>query len=181
MGSKIKLALIAFFTFFSVNAFSQACGEGTFEFRFYIPQGMNIGQMNYSVLKLENEEQVDYFRFAYIDRQLDLNRGSVIDNNIVNKFLAENPDLDEYYIYKNPDPDGFPYLKGTQPSSERVIRDGKLKFMTLETGYTPCILRVSYGEKYFYIVANLYGGCNKTTEVIVREDGTAVIAIPKDY
>ncbi|NDV68353.1 hypothetical protein [Dysgonomonas sp. 25] len=182
MGGKIRFVLLfALLSFFVPEAYSQACGGGTFTFCFYMPQGTNVDEMTYNVYRLNSEKEIDEFRFAYVDRQLDLERGSVIDNSIIDKFLKEHPDVAEFYLYKNPDPDGFPYLKGRDPAASQVVRDGKLEFMTIETGYTPCILKVNYGASYFYVVANLYGGCNRTTEIVVRDNGTAVVVIPKDY
>lgn len=133
---------------------AQLCGGGTFTFEIYTLNGKESGNINYEILPVN----MDSIKKVFQQPRFDLYRGEMINAIYVNKAVgtAEERELEKALAFRDNKRTGS-------------VKDGVLEFKTTEVVSHPCILHLSSNKKDVYILANIVGGCNRTTAVLWNE------------
>lgn len=157
MNKYLTILVISVIASFSENtpAKAQVCGGGVFTFEFYTLNGEKIKNINYEIFPVNKENVYN------IDSNLvyDLYRGTIINSEYVDRLInpAAEAALDKVLA-----------IRGNKKKG--VVKYGTIKFNTTELGYFACLLKLSSNKKDVYIVANLTGGCNRTTTILWNEN-----------
>ena len=136
--------------------FSQACGEGEFNFEFYVLNGEKIENLQFEVFPVNDEA----FKAVFTQYQQDvfwanLYHGSIIETEFAEKIVSIEKDSNLNGLLTQSDLDNSGTIKG-----------GTLWFHTYETYSTQYLLKITYDDKTTYILANLFGGCDRTSKVL---------------
>lgn len=143
MKSIYIILLICFYQF----SYSQACGGGKFVFEFYTK---NDNELSYEIAEVEIKDEKLLFE--------NLNNGVVIDSSKLKK-------IHEYKFNK----DKLPKFVSQSISSDNRIKNNELVFSTLELYNKIYLLTVCNKKNKIYILANLFGGCNRKNIVIMAD------------
>ena len=162
---KYLILLIIFTTSIS---YSQRCGGGTFIFEFYTLNGEKQENLYYEILNFDSDslkthnknDKINQATYASFVR--DYENGIIINSNMVNEIDEKNEDLVKSLNKRKVDKKG-------------VIDSGVMKFKTVETYNKPYVLKITNSKITFYILANIFGGCNRTTKVLLQDIPKIVI------
>ena len=134
---------------------AQLCGGGIFTFEFYSLSGNVLENINYEILPVNMDSVKNVSHLL----RLDLTKGEIINAGYVKNLedTLGNTKLERELAFRDNKKKG-------------AVKDGIINFKTLEGVYYPCILHLSSNKKDIYILANLVGGCNRTTAVIWNEN-----------
>jgi len=143
MKSIYIILLICFYQF----SYSQACGGGKFVFEFYT-KGDN--ELSYEIAEVEINDEKLLFE--------NLNNGVAIDS-------SKLKNLHEYKFNK----EKLPKFLSQSISSDNKIKNNELVFSTLKLYNKIYLLTVWNKKNKIYILANLFGGCNRKNIVIMAD------------
>ncbi|MFN3754029.1 hypothetical protein [Flavobacterium sp.] len=145
-----KQALLIFtILYFSINGYSQVCGEGLLTLNIYTKNGEKAKKASYEIFAV-SKELIEKFNDSD-----NWNIGRII-NNFSEQEISQNEDLDNR-LNK--------FLKNSKISKSGKFVDC-LKFRTFELVYFPVIVKISIEAKTVYILANYFGGCNREANLI---------------
>lgn len=156
----MKLKIIALLIFVTSVSYSQRCGGGTFLFEFYILNGQKQEQLQYEIFefdlsKVDNgNDKIREETYASFVR--DYENGIIINYKIGDEIGDKSDKLVNFLTKKKVNKKGN-------------IDNGVLQFKTIETYNKPYILKISNSKITFFIVANIFGGCNRTTKIILKQ------------
>ncbi|PAM92757.1 hypothetical protein B4N84_21745 [Flavobacterium sp. IR1] len=156
----MKKYLILLITFITSIAYSQRCGGGTFEFEFYTLNIEEREKLQYEILNFDNDWLIkqNYDRATYARFVRNYQDGIIVKSNMVNEIETDEntEDLVKLLDRRGIDKKGY-------------IDNGVLKFQTAETYWEPYVLKISNTKVTFFILANLFGNCSRTTKVVVKK------------
>lgn len=171
---KILCLLVMMLCLYGKGA-AQLCGSGTFTFKFYVLNNAATTTLHYEILsatpqtiseiiagdtldfyttdkdKLLTEYSPELYNHTYF--------GEIINRQAVEKILNKT-------VAPPFDTSGFQRLHLKKIAINGTIKKGILQFPTAELFSRPYLLKVTDGKKHIYILANLFGGCNRTAQLI---------------
>jgi len=153
---KIVCLGIVFIILFTSMVFSQACGSGEFNFEFYILNEEKIENLNFEVLPVSEDAIGEVFtKYQQDVFHANMYFGSVVKSEDAEKIISLEKDANLDGLLTNSELD----------NSGRIIR-GIITFSTFETLNSRYLLKITYDDKTVYILANLFGGCDRTSKVL---------------
>ncbi|OXA93480.1 hypothetical protein [Flavobacterium hercynium] len=148
----MKKIFLIILLFIIVKSYSQACGSGIFKIEFYVVNEEKE-KLTYEVIDLND----DNLNVLMSDNKIEsIYNGIIINTELINE-LNLSKSTSEQLPFKN-----ILERRGT-------ISKGKLEFKTRELSNKISLLKIKTNKYVFYIMANLFGGCNRTTFVILGE------------
>lgn len=165
----ILLIIITFYG--NSNAFAQACGQGLFFFEIYTLDGEKENDINYEVFPINKDSLKSIYREEILD-QFNYNayNGTIIQSEeairIIDTTEIGRKELNQV-------------IKLNMHKNDRVtsgkFKNGQILFHTYETYRPLFLLKVSSKNKEVYILANVYGGCDRTSIIIWNDRPQIVI------
>lgn len=149
-------------------SYSQRCGGGTFIFEFYVLNEKKIENLRYEILNFDSESLKAFDDIAKINQPKyasfvrDYEGGIILNSNMIIENDKRNEDLIRYLTKRKIDKKG-------------IIYNGLIKFQTSENYNKPYILKIINNQITFYILANLFGGCDRTTKILLQDIPRIVI------
>lgn len=148
----MKKCIVVILLLMMVNSYSQACGSGIFKIKFYVLNEQKQ-KLTYEIIDLDEDSLKD---FMIENMNLSIYNGLIINSELINKFNFKKPKSDE-----------LPY-KNTLKRKGNVFK-GILEFKTKELSSTISLIKIKANQNVFYILANIFGGCNRTTKILLQE------------
>jgi hypothetical protein len=158
MKKLVQIAVVVLVVIFSFESlvFSQACGEGELYFEFYVLNGEKIENLQYEVISVSEEAIEKVFtKYQFDVLHANMYFGSVINEEDAEKIIS---------LQKDTNLDGL--LTNSELDNSGTISGGIITFMTFETLNSRYLLKITYDTKTVYILANLFGGCDRTSKVL---------------
>lgn len=165
---KLKiLSLLFVFTalFYNSKVIAQACGQGVFSLEIYTPNGEKELDISYEIFALNRDSLEALFSQESIFDKIIYSSyyGYVIQSKyalrIINSTESGQKKLDNIF--------NFRLLKDNQQVGEIV--NGHVQFNTIETVNNLLLLKLYSNNKEVYVIANLFGGCDRTSVLLWNE------------
>jgi len=148
-----KNICLIIFSFIFQFSYSQACGGGKFKFEFYTKSNDSL---KYEIIEVEVK-----------DTKLlseDLYRGVLVDEDIMNGISLHTFDKNK-----------LPNFISKSIGDGNGINNNEIIFNTLELYNKLYLLKVWNLECEIYILANLFGGCNRKTILVMIPENPILI------
>ncbi len=143
---KIKCWLLIFLLN-QVLAVAQACGSGVFTLEIKSDKNESLA---YEILQIQQEFENLVYNDFY--------QGYLINQDKLKTLKIEAIEVDR-----------IPSLKNQAPVSNSNVKENTIAFKTIETGYYVHLLKIKTKKKEIYMLANLFGGCNRKTTMVLDE------------
>lgn len=126
------------------NVYPQACGSGIFRFEFYTINGEKV-KLDYEVIELNDENLKTIMLKSKIES---IYNAAIVDSKIIDSVNFNKITKDE-----------LPFQNKVKRKGN--VLNGILEFRTKELANIPCLLKIKTDKYIFYLMANLFGGCNR--------------------
>lgn len=153
-----KYICFIIFAFIFQLTYSQACGGGKFEIDFYTKSADNL-QYKITEVKTVNKEFLSG----------DISEGTIITKNQLKEVVQSEFDKSK-----------LPKFISESVIDQDIIENNELSFNTLELYNKLFLLKVWSTENEVYILANLFGGCDRKIAVIMISENPQLIAIKEE-
>lgn len=155
---KIILLFVLFTIFHPSISYGQACGGGLFKLEFYSLNGTNL-DLTYEILEIDEESYP--YTYATFDEKKFYN-GLIVNMSVIKKIKTNENSV----FFTN-------YLDGIDREGE--IIQGRLTFPTTETYSKLYVLKVISKKQCFFIIADLFGGCNRKTKILLEDEEAVIV------
>jgi hypothetical protein len=159
----LLIALTIIFGNSAANA--QACGQGVFSLEIYTLHGEKEQDINYEIFAI-NRDSLE----AVFSQGRDLDKiiyssfyGSIVQTKnalrIIDTTKSGQRELDNIFnlhLHKDDKPVG-------------KIENSQVHFNTLELSYNLFLLKLNSNNREVYVIANFFGGCNRTSALLWNE------------
>ncbi len=130
-----------------VFAIAQACGSGVFTLEVKLDKNESLA---YEILQIQQEFESLMYKDFY--------HGYIINQDKANALKVEPLEVDR-----------IPSLKNQAAISIHKMKGNSIAFKTIETGYYVHLLKIKTKKKEIYMLANLFGGCNRKSTLVLGE------------
>lgn len=165
---KLKiLPLLVGLTIFFCNSkvIGQACGQGIFSLEIYTLNGEKELDISYEIFAINRDSlEAIFSQGRILDKIMYASYyGYIIQSKhalrIIDKTESGQKELDEIFnLHVHKDDKQVGKIEGSQ-----------VHFNTLEVSYNLLLLKVNSSDKEVYIIADFFGGCDRTSVILWNE------------
>lgn len=155
----MRIAVLSALLFVAIPAGAQACGEGKFTLELYGALGSPKEELTYRIYSI-NKDQWSRSRTSAFGKRLEHNlyNGSMITSTQAYELMDTTSAKAKDELRR--------CLKHSRKKVSGTTEDCRLTFNTWEMYSVPYILELKSKKTHAYIVACLFGACNRTSFVL---------------
>lgn len=139
---------------------AQACGQAVYSIELYTLNGDKEEDFEYEVIPINLDSlKVLYSLYGYSDTfEYDTYIGTIIEERFTDKLIDyETPEVQESFEK---------ILSISENKTQGKAKHAMIVFQTYETWYMPVLIKITYGKKTLFVLANPFGGCEREAIVL---------------
>ncbi|GEM_PF-5459385 len=171
-GSLKVFLLLILAAITSSYARSQACGQGVFTIKVYTMNASPLERMSYEIFPLNYDSlkavyPPEKYGEHYLDRfQYNWSRGTIIPSEHATRVLDTVSETTIGWLNRG--------LYHTKNKKSGFLKEGVVRFGTIETYTVPYLLRLSTESESVWMVVHVFDGCDRTS-IVLWDDRPQVV------